>query len=85
MGEFDELGREQFLAKYGFRRARAYFLVYEGKTYDSKAIVGAAYGYEFPGQEPLRWNELHGGKRTVQRKLEELGFEVRILPRSIGT
>jgi hypothetical protein len=44
MGEFDRLGRDAFLAKYGFGGARAYFLVHEGRRYDSKAIVGAAHG-----------------------------------------
>jgi hypothetical protein len=40
--EFDSLGREEFLAKYGFGEARSYFLVRDGKAYDSKAVVGAA-------------------------------------------
>ena len=78
--EFDSVGRNAFLAKYGFGRARRYFLVIGERLYDSKAIVGAAYGYEFPAQGPLRASEFHGGERTIQPKLEELGFEVRVLP-----
>jgi hypothetical protein len=42
--EYDRLGREAFLDKYGFGQARSYLLVHNGKTYDSKAIVGAAHG-----------------------------------------
>ena len=40
--EFDDLGRDQFLAKYGFAKSRSYFLIADGRAYDSKAIVGAA-------------------------------------------
>ena len=52
MEEFDRLGREEFLRKYGFGPAREYVLVHEGKQYDSKAIVGAAHGYEYPAKGP---------------------------------
>ena len=52
VAEYDELGQEAFLEKYKFGVARSYLLVIDGKTYDSKAIVGAAHGF-LPGQEPL--------------------------------
>lgn len=38
--EFDELGREAFLTKYGFGGSDRYFVVQNGKRYDAKAIVG---------------------------------------------
>ena len=38
--EFDALGRGAFLDRYGFGKAREYFLVISGKRYDSKAIMG---------------------------------------------
>jgi 5-methylcytosine-specific restriction protein A len=47
-----------------------------GKHYDSKAIVGAAYGFQFPEKGPLRGAQFSGGENTVERKLEQLGFEV---------
>lgn len=31
IARFDELGREAFLKQYGFREARQYFLLHEGK------------------------------------------------------
>jgi hypothetical protein len=74
--EFDQHGRPAFLAKYGFSRARRYFLAWQGQLYDSKAIVGAAHGYEFPEQGPLGPADFSGGEATVKRKLEALGFEV---------
>jgi 5-methylcytosine-specific restriction enzyme A len=36
--EFDQLGRDSFLKKYGFGRARGYVLQKDGHSYDSKAI-----------------------------------------------
>ena len=74
--EFDRMGRKPFLAKYGFRPAKNYVLVHDGKHYDSKAIVGAAYGYENPSEGPLRSADFRGGANTVQKWLEYLGFEV---------
>ncbi len=74
--ECDNLGRDEFLKKYGFGPAKAYYLFDEGIKYDSKAIIGVAHGYEFPEKGPLHSQDFHGGKRKVQPKLEELGFQV---------
>jgi hypothetical protein len=76
MREFDELGRERFLDKYGFGPARRYLVEYEGKRYDAKAIVGAAYGVQFPQKGQLRSEDFSGGERTVRALLEKLGFSV---------
>lgn len=76
MDEFDQLGREAFLEKYGFRTAKSYFLVRDGKRYDSKAVVGAAYSKQFPDKEPLRASDFSGGAQSVRRTLERLGFVV---------
>jgi hypothetical protein len=78
--EYDRLGQVPFLDRYGFGKARRYFLIYGGRMYDSKAIIGVAFGYQFPGLGPLTSGDFSGGEATVQRKLEELGFEVRVLP-----
>jgi MoxR-like ATPase len=76
ISEFDELGREGFLSKYGYGPARGYFLEHEGRFYDSKAIVGAAVGFEHPERGPLKRTEFSGGEDTVRPKLQELGFDV---------
>lgn len=76
MKEFDRLGREEFLLKYGFGKARSYFLRYRGNSYDSKAIFGVAYGYENPDSGPLRAEQFGGGKKTVCPVLDKLGFDV---------
>lgn len=72
--EYDELGREAFLDKYRFGAARGYFVVHEGRQYDSKAIAGAAHGYATG--EPLAPSQFSGGEATVARTLRTLGFTV---------
>jgi 5-methylcytosine-specific restriction protein A len=74
IAEFDRIGQAAFLEKYGFGEARSYLLRYDGKNYDSKAILGAAHGYQHG--EPLSAADFSGGDRTVARRLEGLGFEV---------
>jgi hypothetical protein len=77
LDEFDRLGRDAFLRKYGFSRSRNYFVERNGSLYDSKAIAGVAYGIEHSDRGPLRPEEFSGGDATVRPKLEELGFVVR--------
>lgn len=70
--EFDRLGRAQFLSRYGFSRARGYFCLYNGREYDSKALVGAAHGYATG--IALRPRDFSGGEATVIKALRQLGF-----------
>lgn len=74
--EFDEVGREEFLNKHGYGPARQYWLIHNGRRYDSKAIAGVAHGYQFPEKGPLQPSEFSGGEATVRQRLEELGFVV---------
>jgi hypothetical protein len=74
IAEYDRLGQAAFLRKYGFGRAREYFLLHEDRRYDSKAIAGAAHGYQFP--QPLRAADFSGGEATVASNLRALGFQV---------
>jgi hypothetical protein len=60
LSEFDQLGRDAFLAKYGFGPARSYELLHDGKHYDPKAIIGAAHGYQFLERGPLLAGEFSG-------------------------
>ncbi len=78
--EYDSVGRDAFLKKYGFGRARSYWLVHDDKRYDSKAIVGAAFGYQFPDRGPLSSEDFSGGESRVQPVLERLGFTVDASP-----
>ncbi|MEV6611416.1 hypothetical protein [Kutzneria sp. NPDC051319] len=72
VAEFDDLGREEFLRKYSFGKARSYFLEIDEQLYDSKAIAGAALG--------LATDAFSGGDQTVARQLEALGCTVRYFP-----
>jgi hypothetical protein len=76
IAEFDRLGREDFLKKYEFGKAREFLLLSNGNRYDSKAICGAAFGYANLESAPLSAAEFSGGELTVQRTLERLGFQV---------
>ncbi|WP_194860594.1 HNH endonuclease [Dietzia sp. SYD-A1] len=73
--EFDQLGADAFRAKYRFGPATDYLLERDGKSYDSKAIAGAAHGY-LSGKEPLRPEDFSGGDATVGRQLRALGFRI---------
>jgi MrcB-like, N-terminal domain len=76
LDEFDELGREAFLSKYGFGHARRYFVRREGKYYDSKAIAGAAYGFQYPDRGHMPNTEFSGGEHDAKARLDALGFDV---------
>src|SRR6516164_262206 len=76
MDEFDRIGRNEFLQKYGFRPSRTYFVRRGDKYYDSTAIAGAAIGFQHPQSGPLRPNEFSGGENTVAPLLERLGFSM---------
>ena len=55
LNEFANVGRTAFLERYGFGKSRD-FLVRNpgsGELCDSKAIVGAAYGYQYPEEGPM--------------------------------
>jgi Domain of unknown function (DUF3883) len=78
LAEFRNIGRTAFLQKYGFGKAREYFVrdPVSGDLADSKAIAGAAYGYVFPSRGPLSAATFSGGEDTVAAALRALGFEV---------
>src|SRR5690242_8246236 len=63
MDECNGLGRSAFLQRHGFGEARTYFLEYDGRRYDSKAIVGVAHGLQHG--RALRADEFTGGDKTV--------------------
>lgn len=77
VAEYDRISQPAFLSRYGFDPARLYLLVHDGKTYDSKAIVGAAHGF-LPGERPLASTQFSGGEATVGRLLRRLGFTVQV-------
>lgn len=73
--EYDRLGQDAFLAEYGFGRATAYLLIYQGRSYDSKAILGVAY--KFATGVRIGPHEFSGGVYGAAGVLRRLSFEVR--------
>lgn len=73
---FDQLGREEFLSRYGYGRALQYRLRYNGKFYDSKAIAGVAWGLQHFNDPSKRPGSYKGGARSSVPTLERLGFEI---------
>jgi hypothetical protein len=78
LDEFIRIGRDAFLEKYRFGAARDFYVLHPltGQPCDSKAVVGAAYGLQFPDQGPLRAQDFSGGVATVVKLLKSLGFDL---------
>jgi len=81
LAEYDELGRDEFLQRYGFSDAKQYWLIYNGQAYPSKAIAGVAHKYVADNQI-LPSPSFSGGEETVVKKLRQLGFEVKAVGRN---
>lgn len=74
VAEYDRMGRDAFLDRYGFGRAKWWYLLHGRKQYDSKAIVGAAIGHQ-TGQA-LTAKDFSGGEVSAVRRLRSLDFRV---------
>jgi hypothetical protein len=72
--EYDRLGAEQFYATHGFAPTTTYELVWEGRSYPHKAILGTAY--EFATGDRLQSADFEGGKAGAVKVLGQLGFDV---------
>ncbi|MFJ4034334.1 HNH endonuclease [Streptomyces griseoluteus] len=77
IAEYDQLGRTEFLAKYGFAESISYVLAYEGRLYDSKAIAGAAHRWEHG--RALLASEFSGGRDHAAAWLKRAGFTVKTI------
>ena len=75
--EYDRLGPEKFFAAHGFAPTTTYDLVWDGRRYPPKAILGTAY--EFATGQRLASGDFEGGKSGAVKALGQLGFTV--LPR----
>jgi hypothetical protein len=72
--EYDRLGPKPFFAEHGFAPTTTYDLIWEGRAYPPKAILGTAY--EFAVGERLASGDFEGGKSGAVKVLGELGFTV---------
>ncbi len=74
IAEYDSRGGEAFLQVYGFGPSRDYTLIHEGRTYDSKAILGVAH--RFATGRLATSDEFHGGVHGAVAILRKRGFDV---------
>ena len=72
--EYDRLGPEKFFAAHGFAPTTTYDLVWDGRRYPPKAILGTAY--EFATGQRLASGDFEGGKSGAVKVLGQLGFTV---------
>ena len=72
--EYDRLGAERFFSAHGFAPTTTYELIWDGRRYPPKAILGTAY--EFATGRRLGSGDFEGGKSGAVKELEKLGFTV---------
>lgn len=87
ISEFNELGRTQFLKRYGMSRSSKFYLIHKQRLYDTKALVAAAYRHATGNM--LRKTDFAGGTQTkaVFDRLSKLdvGFaQARFFEDSLG-
>jgi hypothetical protein len=65
------------LERYGFGKSPGYLVrnPNTGNLCDSKAVVDADFGYQFPDDGSLKPADFSGGEATVVPRLQSLGFE----------
>jgi hypothetical protein len=72
--EYDLLGPVAFFAQHGFAPTTTYDLVWDGRRYPPKAILGTAY--ELATGRRLASGDFEGGKTGAVAVLRKLGFTV---------
>lgn len=74
IGEYDRLGPEEFFSEHGYAPTTTYDLLWEGRAYPPKAILGTAY--ELATGERLASGDFEGGQSGAVKVLGSLGFTV---------
>ena len=74
IAEYDARGGEEFLEVYGFEPSRDYALSHEGRTYDSRAVLGVAH--RFATGRLATSDEFSGDMQGAVAILRKRGFEV---------
>jgi len=69
IAEYDKLGQEAFLKRYGYGKARNFILLYSGRRYDSKAMSALDTNISLAPRSPLRtfravWPQLFQNSRV---------------------
>lgn len=72
LDEYDEMGRDAFLAEHRFDRAVQFYVQHDEKLYDAKAIRNVAH----ERAHGVRPDPVISGGRDTNRPLARLGFDV---------
>ena len=72
--EYNRLGPERFFSEHGFTPTTTYELVWDGRRYPPKAILGTAY--EFATGKQLGSSDFEGGRSGAVGVLGRLGFTI---------
>ena len=78
--EYDRLGPEGFFSAHGFAPTTTYELVWEGRRYPPKAILGTAF--ELATGQRLGSGDFEGGKTGAVKVLGTFGFTVQPIQRT---
>lgn len=78
--EYEDLGRDGFLSKYGFAAQVDVVLEYVGQKYDGVAVIAAGHG--FATGTPLGSGELVNRENEVAERLAKLQFRVLCTPKA---
>lgn len=78
--EYEDLGRDGFLNKYGFAAQVDVILEYVGQKYDGVAIAAAGHGFQTG--TPLSSGELINRENEVAERLAKLQFRVLCTPKA---
>jgi len=82
IAEWDTRGGDDFLGVYGFGPSTVAPLLHEGRSYDSRAILGVAHRYA-TGRLATS-DEFHGGAQGMADLLRRRGFDVAGVPAGAG-
>jgi hypothetical protein len=77
---YDRLGAQEFFAEHGFAPTTTYELLWDGRRYPPKAILGVAY--ELATGRRLASSDFEGGKSGAVKVLGSLDFTVQPIDRS---
>lgn len=72
--EYDEVGQEAFLDRYGFAPSQDYVLRHSNRSYDSKALLAASLRHATGTAATAA--DFPGGKTGAAKALRNLDFEV---------
>ena len=76
LAEWDDIGKQEFLQRHSLHAAFKYVIVFEGRTYDAKAVlVRSARGQT--NDNDIALADFGTTENTIARPLRRLGFVVR--------